>query len=40
MKSGAGSPLQIVRFFRGGKFQKEVEQLDMIKETGPTWDTG
>jgi DNA modification methylase len=37
---GAGSPLQIVRFFRGGKFQKEVEQLELIKETGPTWDTG
>jgi len=25
---GAGSPLQIVRFFRGGKFQKDVQQLD------------
>ena len=32
---GAGSPLQIVRFFRGGKFQKEVQQLELIKETGP-----
>jgi len=25
---GAGSPLQIVRFFRGGKFQKDVQQPD------------
>ena len=37
---GAGSPLQIVRFFRGGKFQKDAQQLELIKETGPTWDTG
>ena len=37
---GAGSPLQIVRFFRGGKLQKEAQQLELIKETGPTWDTG
>ncbi len=37
---GAGSPLQIVRFFRGGKFQKEVQQLELIQETGPTWETG
>ena len=37
---GAGSPLQIVRFFRGGKFQKDAQQLELIKETGPTWETG
>lgn len=37
---GAGSPLQIVRFFRGGKLQKEAQQLELIKETGPTWETG
>jgi adenine-specific DNA-methyltransferase len=37
---GAGSPLQIVRFFRGGKFQKEIQQLELIKETGPTYETG
>lgn len=37
---GAGSPLQIVRFFRGGKLQKEAQQLELIKESGPTWDTG
>ena len=29
---GAGSPLQIVRFFRGGKFQKEVQQLELIRK--------
>lgn len=37
---GAGSPLQIVRFFRGGKLQKEAQQLELIKETGPTYETG
>jgi DNA modification methylase len=37
---GAGSPLQIVRFFQGGKFKKDAQQLELIKETGPTWDTG
>ena len=37
---GAGSPLQVVRFFRGGKFQKNAQQLELIKESGPTWDTG
>ncbi len=37
---GAGSPLQIVRFFHGGKLQKDAQQLELIKETGPTWETG
>lgn len=37
---GAGSPLQIVRYFQGGKFQKDAQQLELIKETGPTWETG
>jgi DNA modification methylase len=37
---GAGSPLQIVRFFQGGKLKKDAQQLELIKETGPTWETG
>ncbi len=37
---GAGSPLQILRFFQGGKLKKDATQLELIKETGPTWETG
>jgi DNA modification methylase len=38
---GAGSPLQVVRFFQGGKLRKGNLQPDLfIRETGETYETG
>ncbi len=38
---GAGSPLQVVRFFKGGKLKKSADQMELFtKETGETYETG
>jgi DNA modification methylase len=38
---GAGSPLQVVRFFQGGKLRKGDLQPDLfIRETGESYETG
>jgi DNA modification methylase len=38
---GAGSPLQVVRFFQGGKLKKSADQMDLfVRETGETYETG
>ena len=38
---GAGSPLQVVRFFQGGKLKKTADQMELFaKEAGETYETG
>jgi DNA modification methylase len=38
---GAGSPLQVVRFFKGGKLKKTADQMELFaKEAGETYETG
>jgi DNA modification methylase len=38
---GAGSPLQVVRFFQGGKLKKGADQMELFaKEAGETYETG
>lgn len=38
---GAGSPLQVVRVFQGGKLKKGNDQLDLfVREAGETYETG
>ena len=38
---GAGSPLQVVRFFQGGKLKKTADQMDLFaKEADETYETG
>jgi len=37
---GAGSPLQLVRCFRGGKLRQQAEQMEFLKENGVTYETG
>lgn len=37
---GAGSPLQPVRCFRGGKLRQQAEQMEFLKENGVTYETG
>lgn len=38
---GAGSPLQVVRFFQGGKLKKSADQMELFaREGGETYETG